>query len=272
MELLLSDNQSIGFIGFGNMGSAIATAIHRSFPMLSIYVVESDTTRQDVIRAQFSFVSLVDHADLFQHCRVIFLSIKPQQVSQLSSDIISYVSDNHIFISMLAGVSTASISNLFATKCIRIMPNTPAKLSKGVTGIFSPPSVSSDDKDWVLSLCSSFGQIIELQNENEINLITAISGSGPAFYYRMVDAFITFASSHGLDQHIAKTAAIHTLLGAAEMLLDDANPKAQIKRVTSPNGTTQAGLEVMDNQNFDQLIESILARAYERAIELSKES
>ena len=263
---------TIGLIGFGQMGAAIAHAIHGAFDEYSILAVESNPERQDWMRSECSYVSIVSFSDLFEQCQVIFLAVKPQQLSELSQHIRPYLQLNHCLVSMVAGVSYASLTELLQpAQIVRIMPNTPAKLAKGVTGIYHDASVSEHVKALVIACCQSFGQVLMLDCDHDMDIITAISGSGPAFFYRMVDAFIRFGVVSGLDDRVAKDAAIHTMIGAGYMLLNDPNPKDQIQRVASPNGTTQAGLEMMDHQEFDTLMEKVLHRSYDRAVELSKE-
>ena len=211
--------------------------------------------------------------DVFSCCQVIFLAIKPQAVHDLANSTQELIQNHHCIISMLAGVSQRTLHGLFKpAKIVRIMPNTPAKLMKGVTGILFDSNSSTHEKEWVTRLCQSFGQVIALGSDDEMNVITAISGSGPAFFYRMVESMIRFGESFGLKPAVATQAAIHTIVGAGSMLLDDPHPADQVKRVASSKGTTQAGLDMMDLQNFDTIMLTVLNRTYERAVELSKEA
>ena len=268
----MKDNTSIGFIGFGQMGAAIAYAIHQSFLNINLYVVESNVDRQDWIRTNHPEVNQVSIEALCDACEFIFLAIKPQHVTDLAHQVKPFLTNRHCLISMLAGVSHASCLSLFQpANIIRIMPNTPAKLSKGVTGVYFLDALPKEMQALGLELCGAFGKTVQLNSDDDIDVITAISGSGPAFFYRIIRTFVSFGVDAGLDPQVAKDAAINTMLGASYMLLDDPEPDDQIKRVASPNGTTQAGLEVMDQKEFDTLMTSVLNRAYERAVELSKE-
>ncbi|RAP24844.1 pyrroline-5-carboxylate reductase [Candidatus Marinamargulisbacteria bacterium SCGC AG-343-K17] len=272
MELLLSDSLSVGFVGFGQMGAAIAQSIHSSFPSYTLVAVESNMDRQSWIQNECAYITLASYEDLFRQCHVVFLAIKPQHVHELSKDIHPFVTPEHCLISMLAGVSYGTCSELFQpAKMVRVMPNTPAKLSKGVTGIYFSDELDKVMVQQVMALCDCFGTTIQVKNDHDMDVITAISGSGPAFFYRMVDAFINFGVASGLNESLVKDAVIQTMIGAGHMLLDDPNPMEQIQRVASPNGTTQAGLEVMDQKEFDTLMSDVLHRAYNRAVELSKE-
>lgn len=263
----------LGFIGLGQMGAAICHAIHESTPNQPLIVVESNPDRQDWIRSNMPFVQLTNYQDLFSSCVLVFLAIKPQQIASLSDDISSLLMTDHVLISMLAGVSCASCDTYFSpASVVRIMPNTPATLGLGVTGIYFPASITDESRLAVQGVCQAFGLCIELKNEDDMNLITALSGSGPAFFYRMVHACIQFGVARGLDESLVRDAVIQTMLGASHMLKNDPYPEKQIERVTSPNGTTYAGLEVMNQQNFDTLISDVLSSAVDRAVELSKES
>ncbi len=268
----MNDNHSIGFIGYGNMGDAIGRSLINSGKASEINVVESNDDRIEWIGKHRPDVTVVSLDQLLERSQIIFLAIKPQQFSELAPKLNGHIMSNQIIISMMAGISIAAISNLIGHDgIVRIMPNTPASLTQGVTGIYSSDVIPVDQQEYIQSLCSSFGLVVNLDDESDIHAITALSGSGPAFFYRMVDAFILFARDQNIPDSVAKNLVIQTMVGAGAMLVETPDPNQLINEVTSPNGTTYAGLQQMDSGDFDKLMYNVLDRAKARSIELSKE-
>jgi pyrroline-5-carboxylate reductase len=263
--LLLSDK--IGFIGFGNMGSAVGLACCQSGHAL--VVSEPNLAVQNTIKDDA--ITFCSSQDVFESAKYIFLGIKPQMLDVVSNELKAFITPNHIIISMLAGVTIQSLENAFGTDQVcRIMPNTPAMLKSGVTGVFFGSSIGRYYKDYILNLCQTFGENIVVDNEDDMHVITAISGSGPAFFYRVISMFTTFAQRKGLNKAQALKAATNTMLGSAKMLNEFPDPETLIKNVTSPNGTTFAGLNQMDKHLLDEKFEDVLNAAFNRSIELSK--
>ncbi|MEC8677999.1 MAG: pyrroline-5-carboxylate reductase [Candidatus Margulisiibacteriota bacterium] len=260
-------SDKIGFIGFGNMGSAVGLACCQSGHAL--VVSEPNLAVQNNIKN--GAITFCSSQDVFESAKYIFLATKPQMLDVVSSELKAFINSNHIIISMLAGVTIKSLENAFGTDQVcRIMPNTPAMLKSGVTGVFFGSSIDSHDKDDIINLCQTFGENIVLDDEDDMHVITAISGSGPAFFYRVISMFTIFAQSKGLNKTQALKAATNTMLGSAKMLNEFPDPETLIKNVTSPNGTTFAGLNQMDKHLLDEKFEDVLNAAFNRSIELSK--
>ena len=263
--LLLSDK--IGFIGFGNMGSAVGLACCQSG--YSLVVSEPNLSVQK--NTANDAITFCSSEDVFKVAKYVFLAIKPQMLNVVSNELKSFITPSHVVISMLAGVTIQSLENAFGTDHVcRIMPNTPAMLKRGVTGIFFGSSINNNYRDDVLKLCQTFGENIVVENEDDMHVITAVSGSGPAFFYRVISIFTTFAQHKGLNKEQALKAATNTMLGSAKMLNKFPDPETLIKNVTSPNGTTFAGLCQMDQNLLDEKFEDVLNAAYNRSVELSK--
>jgi len=257
----------LGFVGFGNMGAAIGVACCSR--VQSTLVFEPDSSKHNQYD---SFpISFCDLESVFLNSDIIFLAIKPQQFDIVSTQIAPFIKPEHVLVSMLAGVTLQTISTALNTSnIVRIMPNTPAVLKKGVTGIYFSDLFDLELKSLLLNLFSLFGQNIVVEDESHLHTITAISGSGPAFCYRFANVFTQFGKEQGLSEPLALKAAAFTMLGAAEMLTNYGDPEQLIKNVTSPNGTTFAGLKQMDQLLFDPKLKDVLMAAYNRSIELSK--
>ena len=269
MELLLSVKK-IGFIGFGNMGSAIGAAILEN-QSDSILIAEANPDLVGAYKNQHLNAQFCNVTELLSGADIVFLGIKPQGIEALAKEISVHINDGHTLVSMLAGVDTRTLCDLFNTSnIIRIMPNTPAMLGVGVTGIFYSQDVSKSRQIEVKQLCDYFGRTIELSDESLMHTITALSGSGPAFFYEFIDAFKQFGIQYGLDELTAVHAAIGTMLGAAKMLENEPNPKALVQRVASPNGTTEAGLKAMQEMGICEKVINVLNAAKNRSIELQE--
>ena len=269
----MSDKLAVGFIGYGNMGDAIGRSLLNSSLVQTVSVVEQNPDRQTWIRNERSDIDLLNIDELIKRCSVIFIAVKPQQFANLAIQLKGAFNQGQLIISMMAGVSIDTCTNLLEyDQVIRIMPNTPAALHQGVTGIFYPPNIRQVDCQKIDELCSTFGYVVSLKNESDIHAITALSGSGPAFFYRMVKACVQFAKDQGFDNDQACQLVNQTMMGAGAMLDQTPNPQLLIDQVTSPNGTTFAGLQAMDSDDFDKLMYNVLERAKNRSIELSKEA
>ncbi|MGC6367594.1 MAG: pyrroline-5-carboxylate reductase [Candidatus Marinamargulisbacteria bacterium] len=266
----MNDN-TIGFIGYGNMGAAIGAAILRNHQTRILICEKNDRLVNQQTNAGIN-AEFCDLKTLFQKSTIVFLCVKPQVVSDLANDCSMFIEPHHTLVSMLAGTSTATLSNLFQTQnIVRIMPNTPAILGAGVTGLYVMDQVPDAQQKVVHGLCDLFGQTIALDDEDNMHVITALSGSGPAFFYQFIAAFKSFGEANGLDEATALQAAIGTMYGAAKMLEKEPNPEALVQRVASPNGTTQAGLDAYDALNVEGGITGVLAAAKQRSIELMME-
>ena len=255
------------------MGDAIGQSLLTLRQVQDIYVVESNERRVAWLNEHRPEVHVVAIDELIRQCGIIFLAIKPQQFNEVSEQLKGMLLEDQIVVSMMAGISVQKcVDRLGHRLIVRIMPNTAAALNQGVTGLFFSPDISKSDQQMIEALCASFGVVVLLENEAMIHAITALSGSGPAFFYRIVKVFIDFAKDHQLDSNIAGQLVVQTLLGAGKMLQENLDPEVLIQQVTSPNGTTFAGLQAMDSGDFDKLMYNVLEHAKDRSIELSEEA
>lgn len=198
------------------------------------------------------------------------LAIKPQMFEELAADIESLLGPDALLISILAGIRTETISaKLKGRKILRLMPNLAAALGKSPLGLFAPSAV---DRTSIEALLAPLGNPFWLDAEDQIDSVTALAGSGPAFVYRFIDALAKGGEALGLDSETALGLARLMVEGAAELAsVTDASPEELARRVTSPGGTTAAGLAILDNGDaLQKLVEATLVAARDRGIELSK--
>ncbi|MEK9727796.1 MAG: pyrroline-5-carboxylate reductase [Candidatus Margulisiibacteriota bacterium] len=265
----MNDN-NFGFIGFGNMGSAIAQRIFEQTDC-RLFASDPDKTKQDSCKIPSDKITFCEPEGVFESCSIVFLAIKPQIFPEISSKLVPFIKSHHVIISMLAGINITSLeAKLNTTSLIRIMPNTPVAVGVGVSGILFHESLSDVIKVEITNLIDLLGQSIVLTTEDQMHAITAISGSGPAFFYRIINAIASFGVSNGLSREHALNAALFTMLGAGEMLKKTLDPSQLIQKVASPKGTTEAGLNRMDALEFDQLLQEVLQAASQRSEALSR--
>lgn len=203
---------------------------------------------------------------------IIVLAIKPQLAEAVLPHL--SVSSGCLVISLMAGVPTQTIAALMQTDiaCIRTMPNTPAAIGKGITGLYATKAVGQTERDKAEALMRAVGDVVWLETEKMINAVTAISGSGPAYVFYLTEALSNGAQALGLDETMARKLAMQTIIGAAAMLQEDGADAAQLRRnVTSPGGTTEAALDVlMGEGGMGELMRRATQAAADRAQELAQ--
>lgn len=204
----------------------------------------------------------------------VLLAIKPQSFSAAGPELALCLPEKCVVISIMAGISLKRLGEAFPNqRCVRAMPNTPASIGKGMTGYVCAESLSSGQKKHVGSLLSAGGTATELDNEGLIDTVTAISGSGPAYFFHMVEAMAAAGASLGLSEDQSQAFARQTLIGAGALLDQSGQSAAELRQaVTSPNGTTQAALDVlMSEQGLPRIMRDAVLAAYHRSRELGKE-
>lgn len=233
-----------------------------------------DRFRLDELVYNFGVVANAEHKyRSIADADILILAMKPKDVAQALQEIRDYTSENQLFISVVAGISTDFISAQLGhhAPVIRCMPNTSAVVGKSATGIAAGKSAQSVHLEMAKQIFESIGKVI-VTDENKMDAITGVSGSGPAYVYLLVEAMVKGAQAVGLTYDEARELVLQTVIGAATMLVETNEDPAVLRRqVTSPNGTTQAGLEVLAAYNFDQAIERCIERASERSAELRQE-
>jgi len=205
--------------------------------------------------------------------KYLMLAIKPQMFGKLAPAIANELSDDALVISILAGTSLASLQETFKTQSlIRAMPNTPAAIGKGITAYTKGPNVSAAQTQMTETLLSAGGKVHHVANEHLIDVVTAVSGSGPAYVFHMVEALEAAAVKIGLPEELAPVFARQTIIGAAGLLESSDESASQLRQnVTSPNGTTQAALDVlMGLEGLPSLMRETAQAALRRAKELAE--
>ena len=240
---------NIAVIGCGIMGSMIIKLLKK----LNYKVLGLDKG-DDINQAKF--------------CNIVILAVKPQDFKNISN---LELNKDTLVVSIMAGISVANIKKqLKVNKIVRAMPNTPVQIGKGFVGYFTTPQVSTTDKEFINQLFNKMGINMQVSKEDDINKITAISGSGPAYIFHTILSFINGAKDLGIKEKDAKNMVLQTIIGSLAMIDEDTNIEELMKNVTSKGGTTEAGLKVFNTKNTNQIWKNAINSAYKRAKELSK--
>ena len=269
-------NQKISFIGAGKMVSAIVHSLLRSGAFSSDQISccsANDGTSEKLSSA--TGISRFDHVEqmLAMHPSLLVLGCKPQQIGDMPPSIANATS-GCLILSIMAGIPIARLHEVFphARNIVRSMPNTPGQIGHGVTGFLFSQSPSKEDRKWIEAILSSLGSAYELKEEADIDRVTAISGSGPAYLFEFTSALEEAGRSIGLSADLAKKLALGTMAGAARLMeCSEFTPKELRDQVTSPNGTTQAALESFSEDDLRSIVRHAVEAARTRSVELSHE-
>ncbi|WP_416695227.1 pyrroline-5-carboxylate reductase [Candidatus Pseudothioglobus sp. Uisw_050_01] len=265
----------IGFIGAGNMAYALIKGLlSNGFDAKNINVSDSNEELLINRQSELKITTYSDNNSLLDNSDIVVFAVKPQVLSIVCLQLKNKVKPNHLFVSIVAGIRGNDINRWLGGNfaLVRTMPNTPALFKSGVTGLFANDLVSNQQKELVTSILSSVGECFWVDDEKLIDAITAISGSGPAYFFLLMQSITQAATALGLDEKTANSLSIQTSLGASLMATKSGkDSKTLRKEVTSPNGTTQAAIESFQDQNFEGIVAAATRAAYDRARELSND-
>lgn len=266
---------TIGFIGSGNMAEAIIKGIISANLFSPAQVIVSDINKERLACMQTLYGMKVaeNNCNLVENSDIVVLSVKPQTMANALADMKGTVYKNKLFISIAAGITTAFLAkNLGDAAIVRVMPNTPALVGEGASALYANENAKSR-LDEAKSIFDAIGKAVIVENEGLIDVVTAVSGSGPAYYFLLMEEMIKAAVKLGLEEKVAKDLVLQTAKGSAILAIeadkDNQSPATLRKKVTSPGGTTQAALETFEAGAFGNLVEAALKSACDRSKELS---
>ncbi|MGE7270115.1 pyrroline-5-carboxylate reductase [Brevibacillus panacihumi] len=263
----------IGFLGAGSIVEAMLSGIIKKGLVSPRQILVSNRNNQerlDQLARSFSVQVTQDKHALVQSCDILILAIKPKDAAEALMELRGAVRPGQLVISVIAGVATSLIEQWLGVECsiIRTMPNTSSAIGLSATGVACNRFVSEAQLQLATQLFESIGTVYTVAEE-ELDIVTGLSGSGPAYIYYLVEAMVGAGTKAGLPRETARQLTLQTLLGAAHMLLDTSEEPALLRqKVTSPGGTTQAGLEVLEAYQFQEAVSSAILRATERSREL----
>jgi pyrroline-5-carboxylate reductase len=270
----MTPRQRIGFIGGGNMTrSIIGGLITNEISPNLIKISDPDPGQRDRLIAQFGITATQENREVAEDADVVVLAVKPQVLRRATGPIGDLVRDrNLLVISIAAGVRIEDISSWLGghTAIVRVMPNTPALVGSGASALFAPPSITEAQCDTAESILRAVGITVWLTNEDQIDTVTALSGSGPAYFFYLMEAMEATACKLGLTPKMARLLTLETAIGAARLALESSEDLSSLrKRVTSPGGTTERAIEIFDQAETDKTIERAISSAAVRSRELA---
>ena len=265
-------NCNITFIGGGNMAQAlIGGLLARGLPATRI-TVSDPVEKVRLMLAEKDQHVTDDNAAAIRNADIVVFAVKPQVFAGILKPLKGLL-EGKLVISIVAGAEIATIASILETgRIVRVMPNTPALVQTGAHGLFANEAVTAQDRELASQVLASTGLTIWVNSEAQIDAVTAVSGSGPAYFFYMMESMIRAGKNLGLDEKVATALTLQTALGAAQMAITSASSPAELRRnVTSPNGTTQAAIDVFDHAHISQNIQAALAAAQKRSQELAQE-
>lgn len=269
-------NPVIAFIGCGNMArSLIGGLIADGFPAAAIRASDPDAAQRESLGRHCGVAVFADNTEAVEGATVIVAAVKPQVMRQVLSGLAGHRALQQAFIvSIAAGIRHADLQRWLggATPVVRAMPNTPALLGCGISGLWANKQVSASQRESAESIMRAVGAVIWLEDESQLDAVTAVSGSGPAYFFLFMEAIADAARELGLSEATARLLTVETALGAARMALETDEDLATLRRhVTSPGGTTAAALEVLDNPQLRELLRRAIEAARHRATQLGNQ-
>lgn len=265
--------KKIGFIGAGKMGGILIKSIlrNRLVSPENLWICDKFTKKLALWAKEGANVS-VEIKPIVKNADVLFLAIKPEDISEVLEDLKGRVQASQLIVSLVAGITTSFLTKKLAKEIplIRIMPNTPALLGEGITAISFSKKVSAEEKKLVKKILEAVGEVIDVP-EDQQNAVTGLSGSGPAYIYTVIQGLIKGGVKAGLSPELASRLAVQTTLGAAKMVKDSSSSLEELRQaVASPAGTTIAGLKVLEEGKLEECLAGAVVKATQRAKELNK--
>ncbi len=269
-------SENIGFVGGGNMAASLVSGLIASgHSPQKIWVSDLDETKLQNLNKTLEVNVTTDNSAVVRHCDVVVLAVKPQALRAVAENISGCLQEHdRLVISIAAGINQQSLAAWLGNSIaiVRCMPNTPALVQTGATALHANNKVLAEHRDFAENILRAVGITVWVDTESELDAVTAVSGSGPAYFFLLMEAMQKAALEMGLSEEIASLLVQQTALGAAKIALESPDSPGQLRaNVTSPGGTTQRAIEVFQQGGFEGLVVTALKAARERSIEMSKE-
>lgn len=267
------DNVTVGFLGAGSMAeSMVEGMIAKAFvsPEHITLLNRINKERLEELQTKYSVGIAHSYKEVLLQSEIVILAMKPKDAEEALRSLKPYITKEHLIISVIAGVSTSFIEECIGseTPVVRSMPNTSAAIGLSATAISSGRYTRNEQLSFAERLFSTIGTVVHVPEE-QLDTVTGLSGSGPAYFYYMVECMERAANMNGLDKETARELIIQTMTGAAMMLSQTNQPPSLLReKVTSPGGTTQAGLSILKEYKFDEAVLESITGARRRSEEL----
>lgn len=270
---MISADTTIGFIGAGNMaGALIEGLLANGVAPSHLWAADTDSAKLSTFHAKGVHTSTAN-ADLVKSCEVLVLAVKPQAMAPAVAALKDALAGRScLLVSIAAGIQISSLQQWTSPQqaIVRCMPNTPALVLAGATGVVANANVSAKQKAAADAILKAVGLVCWLENEGQLDAVTALSGSGPAYFFLMMEAMQSAGARLGLPKEVANALTLQTAFGSAKLALQSDVDAAELRRrVTSPNGTTEAAIKQFESENFRDLVDRALGKAAVRSRELA---
>lgn len=262
----------ITFIGGGNMAQAIVLGLlKQGYPATQIIVNDPNEEKRAYF-AKLGVQTAENNAESAARAEVVLLAVKPQMMAEVCSPLSEVDFSNKLLISIAAGISTTRLQTLIpgAKSIVRVMPNTPALVGEGMSGLFAPENMAETDRTFAQALLKAIGKTLWVKDENQMHAVTAASGSSPAYFFLMLEAMQQALIEMNINADTARQLVQQSMLGAAKMVVE--NPQTALstlrENVTSKGGTTAAALDVFNMRQFDQTVTEAMQACVARSQEM----
>eukprot|EP01129_Flabellula_baltica_P001469 TRINITY_DN1136_c0_g1_i3.p1 TRINITY_DN1136_c0_g1~~TRINITY_DN1136_c0_g1_i3.p1 ORF type:complete len:276 (+),score=79.44 TRINITY_DN1136_c0_g1_i3:299-1126(+) len=269
------EHKKIAFIGAGNMAKAIiAGLVSSGYPSNQITATAPSETRRVPMEKEYGINTTSDNIAAAEEADVVVLSVKPQIMEEVCRPLQSIDYSKKLVISVAAGVTSDRLNEMLDTNLclVRVMPNTPSLINKGMSGLYAAPSVTPEDKQFAEKFMSSVGEVCWVDEESGINSVIAAAGSAPAYFFLFMEAMQEEALTLGFDKETARLLIQQTAIGAAEMV--KANPELELmklrEQVTSKGGSTAQAIDTFKKNNLSDIVAKAMKAAISRAEEMEK--
>lgn len=261
----------IGVLGAGNMGQALIRGlVEKSVYPQNLWVFDVDKKKLDAVRKEAHVRIAKSSRQCVSLCDVVILAVKPRVLGQAVEEIASGLPQGALVISIAAGVPMARIESYFKrpVSLIRVMPNMPALVGSGMSAFSLGKHAAAKHRKIAEAILSAFGEIVQVP-EKTLDLVTAVSGSGPAYFFLLAQKLIEAAYEQGMKVDVAKKLVYQTAFGSGRVMIEDGeDPEVLIEQVASKGGTTEAALKVFQREGFGKIVQDAVKAAYRRAREI----
>lgn len=269
----MRDNYIIGIIGAGNMGEALIKGLLRSNLVRSYEIIASDNRsgRTRTLEKTYGIHTTRKNLAVISSSDTIILAVKPQDIENMCTEIKPAMTKNHLIISIAAGIDFVRLRKMLGPKprLIRVMPNLPAVIDAGVSAIYCGPRMPERYRRFAHQVFQAVGETVDVRHERLMDVITGLSGTGPAYFFAMMEALQSVGKKLGLTQKLSDALTLQTAVGAAEMAVQSGlGPKVLRAQVTSKKGTTWAAMKHLKRKKFWQTMEDAVRVATKRARQL----
>ncbi len=271
-----SPDKTIAFIGGGNMAASIIGGLLASgWPANAIRVADPSAERRAFLESEHGITCFTDNGECISDAGSVVLAVKPQVLRDVVAPLSGQLGEQQpLLISIVAGIRSADVLGWIGAELpyVRVMPNTPALVNRGVSGLWANEHTGEEQRARAEETMRAVGAVVWVDDEAGIDAVTGVSGSGPAYFFKVMELMIDAAESHGLAPGAARTLVVETALGAATLMgASELSPAELRRQVTSPGGTTEAGMRQMEAAGIDAAVRGGVDAAVRRSTQLSDE-